>query len=319
MAKGVLHLNVEFSAVADEEGKFARLATLLGLADADHARGKCEHLWVACTRRGESDLPQWLVEQLLGERGPEALIEAELGSWSAGRGDSKTRRINIGGAAKHCLWLSSSKDQLKREQRSKGGETRAKTSSRQLDGTFAPRPAEHPAPSSSSASELLPEDLTPARDPAVPSPVPESTNPPSLPERQALKNEIMGRLDAERQRVAAKIGVTAQPLVAFDPGERELSDRIALATTRVAFDQLRRQLFHAIAMAGAEVEIRPERMRWLTGAVFAERNFRRLAGMTSADLAADRRGPQARSGPPTPKRYASNDEEPDLTAYPRIT
>lgn len=99
MAKGTLHLNVEFSAVADEEGKFARLAKLLGLADADHARGKCEHLWVACTRRGEAELPQWLVEQILGDQGPEALVEAELASWSAGRGDSKTRRLRIGGAA----------------------------------------------------------------------------------------------------------------------------------------------------------------------------------------------------------------------------
>ena len=86
MAKGVLHLNVEFSAVNDEEGKFGRLATLLGLADADHALGRCTHLWLACTRRGEAELPQWLVEQLLGERGPEALVEAELASWGTRAG-----------------------------------------------------------------------------------------------------------------------------------------------------------------------------------------------------------------------------------------
>lgn len=150
MAKGTLHLNVEFSAVTDEEGKFGRLAKLLGLADAAHALGMCTRLWLACTRRGEAELPQWLVEQILGERGPEALVEAELASWSAGRGDSKTRRLRIAGAAKHCLWMSSSNDQLKQEQRRKGGESRAKTSSRQLDGTFAPGPADHPAPSSSS-------------------------------------------------------------------------------------------------------------------------------------------------------------------------
>lgn len=129
MAKGTIHLNVEFSAVADEEGKFGRLAVLLGLADADHARGKCEHLWVACTRRGEADLPQWLVEQVLGAAGPDALVEAELASWAGGRGDSKTRRMRIGGAEKHCLWMAG--DQAaKTEQSRKGGKSRAATASR---------------------------------------------------------------------------------------------------------------------------------------------------------------------------------------------
>lgn len=165
MAKGTLHLNVELSAVADEEGKFGRLASLLGLADADHARGKCEHLWVACTRRGEADLPQWLVEQVLGERGPAALVEAELASWGRGRGDSKTRRLRIGGAQKHCLWMAIDQEE-KSEQRRKGGKSRESTASRQLDGTFAPagdaHPAERPPQSSSSeissASEIFPED-----------------------------------------------------------------------------------------------------------------------------------------------------------------
>lgn len=155
MAKGVLHLNVEFSAVTDEEGKFGRLAKLLGLADADHARGKCEHLWLACTRRGEHELPQWLVEQVLGEAGPEALVDSELAGWAGGRGDSKTRRLRIGGAAKHCLWLTAD-EAAKQEQRRKGGKTRADKASRQLDGTFVSagctQPADHPAQSSSSAS-----------------------------------------------------------------------------------------------------------------------------------------------------------------------
>lgn len=197
MAKGVLHLNVEFSAVTDEEGRFGRLATLLGLVDADHARGKCEHLWLACTRRGESDLPQWLVEQLLGARGPDALVEAELASWAAGRGDSSCRRLRIGGAAKHCLWMSSSKDQLKHEQRVKGGELRAKTSSRKLDGTFASRPAEYPAPSSSSeiTAEILPESVSPARDPAVPDTTPDAIPPPDpIPTASQRRAEIRRRL-----------------------------------------------------------------------------------------------------------------------------
>lgn len=126
-------LNVEFAAVSDVKGKFARLAKLLGLADADHARGKCEHLWMACTTRGETDLPRWLVEQILGQRGPEALVEAELANWGRGR-DSKTRRISISGASKHCTWMAE-----KEAQSSKAGKVNATTAIR-VDGKFARKP-----------------------------------------------------------------------------------------------------------------------------------------------------------------------------------
>ena len=247
MAKGVLHLNVEFSAVTDEEGKFGRLATLLGLADAAHALGMCTRLWLACTRRGEAELPQWLVEQILGERGPDALVEAELASWSAGRGDSKTRRLRIGGAAKHCLWMSSSDDQLKTKQRRKGGESRAKTSSRQLDGTFAPYPADHPAPSSSSeissASEISEEDLPPARDLAVPAPKPTAPTPaPSVP---AVSPPAPVREDIARTNESASRARTADP--PFDPAVPMANGRLAEATWRRVSDA-------AIALA-AELEL----------------------------------------------------------------
>lgn len=125
------NLNVEFSAVTDDKGKFRRLAKLLGLADGDHARGRCEHLWIACTRRGEIDLPMWLVEDVLGEGGAAALVEAELARWAGGRGDSKTRRLRIAGARRHCSWMAA-----KSEQSSNGGERRAKTASR-VGGKFA--------------------------------------------------------------------------------------------------------------------------------------------------------------------------------------
>lgn len=152
-------LDVEFGAVSDVEGKFARLAQLLGLADADHARGKVEHLWMACTTRGEPDLPLWLVEKHLGAGGAGALVEAELGSWGAGRGDSDTRRVTIAGAEKRCLWM-----RRDREQSSKGGKSRAATASR-AGGRFTsrrlvesdqPKPAPSPSPSPSPSPE---EDL----------------------------------------------------------------------------------------------------------------------------------------------------------------
>lgn len=330
MAKGVLHLNVEFSAVTDEEGKFGRLASLLGLADADHARGRCEHLWLACTRRGESDLPQWLVEQLLGARGPEALVAAELANWAAGRGDSSCRRLRIAGAAKHCLWLSSSKDQLKHEQRVKGGESRAKTSSRQLDGTFAPRPAEHPAPSSSSelTAKLLPEDPPPARDPAVRGPalnqqVAPPTEPPIAGDQVEASNLPQSRESSVIYRDQRPIATSKAPEdIAREARQRrraEIWAELEAARRRAAEefgiearplpaqDPGERELAsllacgdlertsadarHAIAMAVLEAR-RDRSVQWLTGGIFHERTFRRLVGMTEADATRPRAGPR---------------------------
>lgn len=226
MAKGTLHLNVEFSAVTDEEGKFGRLAKLLGLADADHALGRCTHLWLACTRRGEAELPQWLVEQVLGDAGPDALVEAELATWAGGRGDSKTRRLRIGGAAKHCLWMVS--DQAaKHEQSSKGGKTRAATASRAGGRFTSVSPAEQPAQTSpseiSSATDLEDQKLSPACDPAVPVPhqqhVPRSTTSdggnPGIGESGARANSSAGgghvRQGATAQGADMGAGNVAEP------------------------------------------------------------------------------------------------------------
>jgi uncharacterized phage protein (TIGR02220 family) len=159
----VSRINVDFTAVSDADGRFARLAQLLGLADADHARGKCEHLWMACTTRGETDLPQWLVEKHLGERGPDALVECELARWARGRGDSKSRRLSIAGAKKRCLW----REQLV-DQSSKGGESRARNASRTAGkfnqgsagaSTSPPTPTPTPTPDQRSEiqRELYPE------------------------------------------------------------------------------------------------------------------------------------------------------------------
>lgn len=122
---------INVDAIALSDARFARLAHLLGLADGDHARSKVEYLWLACTLRGETDLPQWLVEQYLGEHGPAALIDAELGRWSAGRGDSKTRRVHIAGSRERCLWM-----RRNQEQSSNGGIIRARNASRD-HGKFA--------------------------------------------------------------------------------------------------------------------------------------------------------------------------------------
>lgn len=141
-------INVDLVAFTDH--RFGRLASLLKLADADHARAKVEHLWLACTMRGEHELPQWLVEQHLGEGSCAALVESELARWSRGRGDSKTRRLYICGSLGRTEWLRHNQ-----EQSPKGGKARAQKSSRVAgrftspvagDSTSPLSPALSPAP-----------------------------------------------------------------------------------------------------------------------------------------------------------------------------
>lgn len=336
MAKGTLHLNVEFSAVADEEGKFGRLAKLLGLADADHARGRCEHLWVACTRRGESDLPQWLVEQVLGDLGPEALIESGLAGWAGGRGDSKTRRISISGAAKHCLWMAA--DQAaKRGQSSKGGKTRAANASRAGGRFTSDPPADSPAQTSPSeiSSEISsdPEDTDPppARaippSPAPPAPAapPPAEHPgerPDLAARSAARALIRAQLEASRSRAGATRKVAVQPLLAFDRGlDVDLTEQLTRAPTLAALDVLVGQARHAIAMAELEVTHGGKSFEWFTGSIFTGGNFPRLVGMTAADAkrppksALDRYGKPEPTPMPQPKKFAPvEDVAPDERA-----
>lgn len=291
MASGTLHLNVEFSAVTDEEGKFARLAVLLGLADGDHARGKCEHLWLACTRRGESDLPQWLVEQVLGERGPEALIEAELASRAGGRGDSSTRRIRIGGAEKHCLWMV--RDQAaKQGQSSKGGKTRAATASR-AGGRFTRGPGDD-SPAQTSPSEIssasdLPEDqdslspahaIPPSPEPIPPpSPLPSTSPAQSFAERDVVRLRAIGdlalatwtRLSDLRTSHATKLGLTdALPFPTITPGHQPRAFDELRARIREEGDNARTVCDHVIRVLDDQARD-GKSIEWLSEKAFLER------------------------------------------------
>lgn len=303
------NLNVEFSAVTDDKGKFRRLAKLLGLADGDHARGKCEHLWIACTRRGETDLPMWLVEDVLGEGGAAALVEAELARWASGRGDSKTRRLRIAGARRHCTWMSS-----KSEQSSNGGKSRASKASR-VGGKFVKNltsPNQRSDPSSDPIPEDQISDPPPVRAIAPsPEPAPTAAAPPPIPldaeqlanyreARRVVQLELRAELESARREVAAELGVTDHGLLAQDPGERDLAMQLVAAGPG-GLATAREQALHAIAMAKLEAIAEPAKFRWLTGAIFGERNFRRLVGTTAEEA---RRSPTTRgtAAPPRPRR-----------------
>lgn len=159
---------INVDGIAFTDPRFIRLAQLLALADADHARAKVEWLWLDCTTRGETALPQWLVEQRLGPRGPEALIESELARWSTGRGDTRTRRLYIRGATERALWR-----ETLREQSSKGGKARASGASRTA-GRFTSRATSRATSQSTSpltlALTLAPEELSAGADPPVQKP-----------------------------------------------------------------------------------------------------------------------------------------------------
>jgi hypothetical protein len=194
----VTRVNVEGIAFTDP--RFSRLAKLLGLTDGDHARSKVEYLWLACTIRGELELPRWLIEEHLGPSGPEAMIEAELGRWAGGRGDSNTRRMYICGSRGRTEWYARNQ-----RQSSKGGKARASSSSR-VGGRFAPDPAgdftsalppalplahAHP-PERESAGEIATGQLseTGSDPPLPPEPSAESAEQQNASGLQTLKNQV---------------------------------------------------------------------------------------------------------------------------------
>lgn len=297
------NLNVEFSAVTDEKGKFRRLAKLLGLADADHARGKCEHLWLACTRRGETDLPQWLVEEVLGERGPAALVDAELARWTSGRGDSKTRRMRISGARKHCTWLAS-----KTEQSSKGGKARASQASR-VGGKFVQNPTSPNQPSDSDPiSDPIPEDqnlsLAHAIPPSTePTPLPSTTPAQSFAERDLAKLRERGalaeatwlRLSAMREKHATKLRLAGSlPFPLIHPGNHPRGFRELLERIREEGDNAHTACDHVLAVLDKQAAD-TRSIEWL-----AEKAF--LAGPweKARNTVLKQRKPAAAAPPTTP-------------------
>lgn len=74
-----MHAPIRVLPFAFDDDRFARLALLCGLADNDHARGKVERLWDVCTRTQHYTVSQLVVQSILGPRGVEGLLGAELG------------------------------------------------------------------------------------------------------------------------------------------------------------------------------------------------------------------------------------------------
>ena len=105
---------------AFKDTRFAVLAVLVGLPDADCARGKMLLLWRQCTAQGIHVLSEQTVSVILGENGPSALVSCDLGEKVDGG-------IRIKGTTGRIEWLQKLKKNGK-----KGGRAKARNGRKQL-------------------------------------------------------------------------------------------------------------------------------------------------------------------------------------------
>lgn len=117
-------VNVKTKALSDN--RFATVARICGLADADHARGKMLHLWEQCTQEQTYTLTDDDVVSVLGERAVEALVRARLGEAVAGG-------VRIRGTEGRIEWLGE-----RHVLATTAGKVRAKTAVRGPDGRMLP-------------------------------------------------------------------------------------------------------------------------------------------------------------------------------------
>lgn len=127
--------------------------------------------------------------------------------------------------------------------------------------------------------------------------------------RRLVQLEIRAELELARRDLAAELDMADHGLLAQDPGERELAMHL-VAAGPTGLAAARGQALHAIAMAKLEAR-RDRSLRWLTGAIFAERNFRRLVAMTAEE--ARRATPIAKGAQqPAPARPRKKPTDPPL-------
>lgn len=152
----------------------------------------------------------------------------------------------------------------------------------------------------------VPEDqkLSLPRDPAVqiprqalpqPAVPPDDHRAPTVQDRRMVRDQIREEINAARARVGAKLGTALHPCLPFDRGlDADLTGQLALATTREQLEAIAVQARHAVAMAELEAAAEPDRVQFLSGAIFSGGNFARLTSQTPEGVAAAAR---KRAGP----------------------
>ncbi len=312
--------------------------------NAFEALGRLASLWCWCTDRDLEDapadcpgyaVPDAVVRRFLGPAGVEAILgdgcdALAMGQrWGAGlvylRGTADTvRRLRklrgtavAGGEAAVAVGRRGPGGKFVRATANdRGADRETVDPDREPDRATVHEPVGQPVDSPATASEIpdptsqipLPEsDLPPARARAAPA-GPDQAG--ALAQRQALRGELWRELGAARKRVSAELGEVYRPLLAQDPGERKLA--LMLADPHADLEQTATAVRHAITVAAAEAGAQ-RKLEWLTGTIFEERNFRRLAA--GSVVAASRPRP-AKPGEPArlPPRKADPPQPAPLSA-----
>jgi len=143
-------VRIEDEAFSDR--RYDVLALMLGLPDADCARGKMAALWRQCTQQQTHILRAEMVCSVLGPNGPDALVKSELGVAVEGG-------IRICGTKGRIEWLA-----RLRKNGKKGGRPRKPTGNHLvLRNTESGKPgANPPAPAPAPAPAQIREDRNPA-------------------------------------------------------------------------------------------------------------------------------------------------------------
>lgn len=144
--------------------RFATLARILGLADADHALIKVARLWSWQTEHFKAESPTYVIdrdtiESVLGDRGPEALVRAKLATETP----DGWRMHGTEGSIEWCNELA--------EKRSRAGQARAAGARRGPDGRLMTCNDGYSNPAHAGCAGPAPTSTAPAQS-SAPSPDP---------------------------------------------------------------------------------------------------------------------------------------------------
>lgn len=306
----------------------------IGGYNRHEAMGRLLDLWAWCSDRRLSDapgdcdgyaVPDAVVKRFLGKQGVAAILgdgcdELALGErrddgliYLRGTSETVTRlRSGVRGAVAGGV----ARDGAPRDSEGQyvSGDTIIQRQSTP-DSTLSPAPVQP----SSSESPLTTHHVPDPEEISLPRAIPPSTEPApppqttTLQQRQAAKAGIWRELAAARDRAAAQLGIKVQPLMTFDPGERALASRLALALDLDGLEAVVEQARHVIAVAECEATRDDNRsVQWLTGVIFEEKNWRTAAGKSLDDAKRIRAGPGRRGDREQPSHLTTIRKVPQL-------
>ncbi len=306
---------VRIESEAWDDLRFATLARVLGLADADHALIKVARLWSWQAEHYTPDAPTYVVDAdtidsaLERSGAAEAMVRAKLA-------ESVPEGYRIRGARGRIEWLWQ-----RRQSAKAGGEaTKRKKEHKEEPGGLPVGQALGQPLAEPNVSPLVPALVIPEEDPlprAIPPSAEHVRQPTPSPEAPKIADELELRRAAKamlwreygdlRQAIASELKLEIRPLPTIgDPGERALADRLVSAGPG-GIPAVIADARHAMAVVAAEAR-RDRSVQWLTGMLFEGRSWQRALGMSVGDAKRQRAGPGQRHDP-TKLRIVSAPED----------